>query len=89
MQVGRRNLALAGQIEQPHKPARPPVLVLVYFHIIVRLDQRLSEDGRQFRGDSWEYGRPGQPAHGDAPCSGRHLGCSVLLGRTGTSNKRQ
>ena len=56
MPLGRRILALAGQIEQPHKLARSPVLLLF------RPDRRLTDDGRQFGGNSREYTRWGQHA---------------------------
>ena len=55
MPLGRRILALAGQIEQPHKLASLPVLLLLF-----RPDPRPADDGRQFSGNSCEYARWGQ-----------------------------
>ena len=76
MPLGRR--ILARQVEQPHKPAKSSVLLLLF-----RSDRRLTDDGRQFSGNSCEYARWGQ--HRDAPCRARHIGCSVFdLGRVGT-----
>ena len=73
-----RRRILARQVEQPHKPARSSVLLLLF-----RSDRRLTDDGRQFSGNSCEYARWGQ--HRDAPCRARHIGCSVFdLGRVGT-----
>ena len=60
MPLGRRNLT--GQVEQPHKLARPPPILLVFPIILVRLDWWLADDGCQFGSYSFKCARWSQHA---------------------------
>ena len=58
MPLGRRNLA--GRVEQPHKLARPPPVLLLFPITLVRLDLWLVDDGRRFGGNSFKCAGYGQ-----------------------------